>query len=266
MDERIVELAADQSGLACAECNVPMSAGERAVFCPRCRTPHHLHCWIDHGGCAKKGCKQRVSPDLLPPKEEKPIRASKAPPWVYAAAVALIALIAAGLWVNARRAADERMRTIHVMLPASVDQALWESLVEEYRPRLEAEGKAILLTFVPEIVPVMEGQTIEAGNYDQKLLIQMAAQDAPELVLLSARRIPLYISQGALSPVGDVAARIGELVDPARLSLAELDGVVYGIPLPGQDGFAAVPRTAKHHGEAKEMIEFLVTRLAQRSG
>lgn len=265
MDEKIVELGMDQGGLTCAKCDGAMDPGERAVFCPRCRTPHHLQCWIDHGGCAKKGCKQRVSPELLPPKVEEPIRASKAPSWAIAAVAALIVVIAAGLWINAKRSAEERMRTVSIMLPASVDQALWESLVEEYRPRLEADGKTILLTFVPEIVPVMEGQTIEAGNYDQKLLIQMAAGDAPELVLLPARRMPLYVGQGALAPVDPAAARLESIIDPARLAPAEVDGIAYGIPLPGQDAYVAIPRAAKHHAEAIELLVFVVSELARRA-
>lgn len=265
MDEKIIKLESGEHDLTCAKCDKAMVSGEQAVFCPRCRTPHHLQCWIDHGGCAKRGCKQRVSPELLPPKDDKPIRVSRAPAWVYALVAVLILAVGIGLWVNAKRAAEERMRTVSVMLPAAVDQALWESLMEEYRPRLESEGKTYLLTFVPELVPVMEGQTIEAGNYDQKLLIQMAAQDAPELVYLPTRRIPHYAGQGALTPVDDVATRLDSLIDPARVAAAELDGTVYGIPVPGQDAFLAIPRTAKHHDVAKDLLAFVVTELAQRA-
>jgi len=264
VEEKIVVLTLDHHDPTCAKCENVMAAGERAVFCPRCRTPHHLQCWIDHGGCSKKGCRQRVSPELLPAKVDRPIRASKAPTWVFVAALALIAALGVGLWFNATRSAEQRMRTVAVMLPASVDQSLWASLMTEYEPRLAANGKTILLTFVPEIVPVMDGQTIEAGYYDQKLLIQMAANDAPELVLLSARRLPTFVSQGALAPLDDVAERLDSIVDPARLAISELEGIAYGIPVPGQDAYLAIPRTSKHPDLAKDLLEFVVTELDRR--
>ena len=264
MDEKIVEIGPEVSGTQCALCGDALEDGARAVFCPRCKTPHHLDCWIRHGGCAKKGCRQLASSELLPPKKEEPVRASKIPAWVYGLVAALAVAIGVGLWFNARHAAAERMKTISVMLPASIDQAYWQGLMDEYNMRLAERGKSILLTFVPEIVPVMQGQTIEAGYYEQKLLIQMAAKDAPELVLLAGKRMPQYVSQGALAPVDDVAGKLSALVDPARLSLATHEGRVYGIPHPAEDAFFAIPSTARHIEEAKELLAFVIDKLASR--
>lgn len=266
MHETIVDLTPDHQPVTCAKCDESMGVGAQAVFCPRCRTPHHLQCWIDRGGCARHGCRQRVSGELLPSRIDEPIRASKLPIWVYPVAALLVIALAAGLWLNAGRSAAERARTISVMLPASVDRALWESLMDQYSRRLAADGKEVLLTFVPELVPVMDGQSIEAGYYEQKLLIQMAAHDAPELVLLASGRVPLYISKGSLVAVDDIAAELRPILDPARLSQGEFEGSAYAIPHPGQDAYFAIPSTAKHVEAAKDLLAFVVTEFARQHG
>ena len=36
------------AGAACPRCNNPIQAGEQAVLCPKCYTPHHLTCWMEN--------------------------------------------------------------------------------------------------------------------------------------------------------------------------------------------------------------------------
>ncbi len=41
------------AGKECPHCKKPISAGENAVLCPKCYTPHHKDCWTTHGNvCA----------------------------------------------------------------------------------------------------------------------------------------------------------------------------------------------------------------------
>jgi hypothetical protein len=41
----------------CPVCHVAFRAGEQAVTCPTCRTPHHADCWVYNGNhCAQMGC------------------------------------------------------------------------------------------------------------------------------------------------------------------------------------------------------------------
>lgn len=37
------------AGKECPHCKKPISAGENAVLCPKCYTPHHKDCWTTHG-------------------------------------------------------------------------------------------------------------------------------------------------------------------------------------------------------------------------
>ena len=41
------------AGKECPHCKKPIGAGENAVLCPKCYTPHHKDCWTTHGNvCA----------------------------------------------------------------------------------------------------------------------------------------------------------------------------------------------------------------------
>jgi NADH-quinone oxidoreductase subunit C len=49
------------AGTACPHCQQPITAGEPAVLCPACFTPHHATCWrANENKCAKDGTAARV--------------------------------------------------------------------------------------------------------------------------------------------------------------------------------------------------------------
>ncbi len=49
------------AGVTCPRCDKPIPAGEGAVLCPKCYSPHHASCWRDHGNaCAKDGALGRI--------------------------------------------------------------------------------------------------------------------------------------------------------------------------------------------------------------
>jgi hypothetical protein len=49
-------LATTSSKGTCQVCATPME--ERVVWCRRCRTPHHLECWVYTGMCSTFGCRE----------------------------------------------------------------------------------------------------------------------------------------------------------------------------------------------------------------
>lgn len=44
------------SARLCAICQSPLEPGEPAASCGHCRTPFHVECWQENGGCAIYGC------------------------------------------------------------------------------------------------------------------------------------------------------------------------------------------------------------------
>jgi hypothetical protein len=55
--KRDVEVvAATTSQGTCQVCATPME--DRVVWCRRCRTPHHLECWVYTGMCSTFGCRE----------------------------------------------------------------------------------------------------------------------------------------------------------------------------------------------------------------
>src|SRR5690606_73541 len=112
-----------QSEAPCIVCSRPLGAGVEVVICPRCKSPHHLACWIERGGCGKRGCRQVARRDLLPHKEQEPIRPSKIPAWAVWSVVAALLLVGAGITWSARNAMEARASTITVMVPSIDDEA-----------------------------------------------------------------------------------------------------------------------------------------------
>lgn len=49
------------AGSSCPKCDKAIGAGEGAVLCPQCFTPHHANCWRENGNsCAKDGAGARI--------------------------------------------------------------------------------------------------------------------------------------------------------------------------------------------------------------
>ncbi|MBC8489387.1 MAG: hypothetical protein H8D45_25495 [Bacteroidetes bacterium] len=40
----------------CQYCQSHVKDSEETFFCPECKTPHHVECWYENGGCAVYGC------------------------------------------------------------------------------------------------------------------------------------------------------------------------------------------------------------------
>lgn len=244
-----------RAGSPCSVCSKPLAAGDEAVFCPRCKTAHHLACWIERGGCARRGCRQVASRDLLPEKKEEPIRPSKIPRSTIWAVAACVLLVAVWLGWSARTASITRASTMTIMVPSLDDEALWVSLVKEYNENPPTD-KRLELIYTP--------YGLDGMAYDQKLVILIAARDGPEVVILEPDRFELYVQQKALAPVDDVVAALleeGVALDPDRLQQANRDGVYYGVPHPSRDAFLVCPVVTRHPGEGPRLLLEIVKRL-----
>lgn len=263
MKEEIIHVSENDTlqGVPCGECRVPLKAGDEAVVCPRCKLAHHLACWIQRGGCARHGCRQVVSPELLPPKQEKPIQVPRTPPWVIAGAIVLAVALGVGLYFNARRAALQRESSAYVLVPSLEDEVHWTQILSAYnRTPAGSENPAVLI-YTPYGIAGMD--------FEQKLLIMIAANDSPELVVLEAERLRDYAQNSALAPLNEFVAQLraqGIELDPERLAAATLDGTVYGIPHPQRDAYLVIPRAPRNPGAAHNLFPYVVQALYEASG
>lgn len=257
MREEIITLTSDdpRSASPCIVCAKPLGEAAEAVFCPRCKSAHHLACWIDKGGCGKHGCRQVAHRDLLPSKVEEPIRPSKLPAWVVWSVVLAVVLIAGGLTWSARNAMELRASTMTVMVPSLEDEELWLRIVDAYN-RDPSTPMRLELLYTPYGV---------MGNaYDQKLVVLIAARDGPEVVVLEPDRFQVYAEQQALIPLDGVLERLRErgiVLDPERLQAGRINGVLYGLPHPSREAFLVAPVTSRHSGAGEELLPVLAEHL-----
>ena len=255
----VVDAASPLAGRACLACNIAISPGQEALTCPRCRAPHHLSCWIERGGCSRRGCRQVVSASLLPPKQEEPVRASKTPAWVIWTVAAAVVFLGVGLYLNARANTIRRENTTLVMIPASDDESVWLQVAQ--RLNEAGEGKKIDLTVTPDA----DGGLL----YQQKLVVMLAARDGPEIVVLPPERFEFFVANGALTPLDDLYRALlqaGFTLDAERLKAVTIDGVIYGIPHPVRPDVIVVPVAARNPGDGVKALERLAPELYKEFG
>ncbi|MBU6286721.1 MAG: hypothetical protein KGS10_01015 [Chloroflexi bacterium] len=78
------------AGKECPHCKKGIEAGEAAVLCPKCYTPHHRDCWTSHGNvCAvdqtpanilERAARGAAPPAAAPAPEPAPVAATSAAP------------------------------------------------------------------------------------------------------------------------------------------------------------------------------------------
>lgn len=71
------------------------------------------------------------------------------------------------------------------------------------------------------------------NDLTQRIVADVAAGTQPDLALVPLNRIPNFIEQGIVQPIGDILDAEGVSVDDldeAAVSLAEVDGELYGVP------------------------------------
>lgn len=186
---------------------------------------------MENGGCARKGCRQ-VAVAVVLPEGERPRPASPPPtPWWRRPAVvaAAGAVAAVGLWLvlSAARPAGEPATILRVMTWADPQQA---QALQELAARFEAghPGVAVRLDLTPSIA------------YDQKLIILIAARDAPDVYALAPERLELFARQGALLDLTErwqqAPAELKAAPWVRRLESLRVDGRLWGLPHPFAPG------------------------------
>ena len=103
------------AGASCPKCDKAIGAGEGAVLCPKCFTPHHANCWRENGNvCAKDGAAARIleprgragapsAPAEAPAPAAAPVAAAPVPVAAVAVSAADAPLVElANPWKSAR--------------------------------------------------------------------------------------------------------------------------------------------------------------------
>lgn len=229
LKERILNVQSEDRlvNSPCTACEENLITRDQAVICPRCRSVHHLECWVDRGGCSRRGCQQVVDPRLLPPKQpEKPIERSKTPRRVIVIVAILIIAGTVGLYRNAQKSRLIRSEQIAVMVSSLEPKDLWENVVMDLNAN-ETITKRAELYYVPH----GPGGT----SYEQKYIVMTAAREAPEVIVLEYPRFDMYAEQNLLVPLDDVIqifAQRGIPLDPVELDRFTVGGKLLGLPHP----------------------------------
>lgn len=244
---------ASMANETCRCCGTPLKIGDQAVVCPRCKGVHHLACWTDKGGCSTHGCFQLADAALIANKErtyDPPAKESLA--WLPAAlTVLLIILVAVGV-IWARYKSSVSANTLTVMVPTSPDFATIERVAHQF----DASHDDVRVSAIS--IPLY---------YEEKLVVMLAAKDAPGIILLPYARLAEYVKQGVLTPLDELKTpALKTVAYGKRINNGVVDGHLYGLPHPSQPGLFAVPASAHQVAAAKEMLLLLLKELPFKPG
>lgn len=213
---------------------------------------------MENGGCARKGCRQ-VAIAVVLPESERPRPPAPSPvPWWRRPAVLVGAglgvLAAATLWLTlfGARPASAPIASVRLMTWAAPEEA--QALQEVVARFNEAHpGVEVRLDLTPYIA------------YEQKLIVLIAARDAPDIFALAPARLPLFAEQGALL---DLSARWEQAPAPlkqapwaGRLDAFRVDGRLWGLPHPFSQGALVISSQTRLPDLAWEFLRFLMERL-----
>lgn len=264
MTEREIVVTGDMPlvGAKCAYCGKELQAGDLAVVCPRCKKPHHSRCWKEKAGCATLGCPQVAEAvraektdragDRLAQAAREGVRRRRT--WLTIAAVVIaagvmIAGFGLGTFGTRREAADKRA-VITVLLPVSAESPDLTRIAEKFNR--QSRDSRVEMSIVP------------FGAYEQKLVVLLAAQDAPDVFALPPDRFELFASRGVFlrldSPDGPDQAAPGN--PPAEwLKYARVGDILYGFPHPRFGQILGIAAASKHPQAAREFLKFYFANL-----
>lgn len=219
----------EHPGKSCIYCEQAINSSDQVVVCPRCRSVHHVECWKDKGGCGKTGCPQvaqAVQGDR-PPGDGPPPPVSKRT--IIAVASGILALIL--LMVFWPKPPDPAMGRTKVVV---MGEAFYE--VSESMEKLAEDYNATSEDIYIEL------QLLPAGGMDAKLIVLIAANEAPDVMAIDEDRFAYFLSQEVLFPLGEDEA--GE--------------VIYGIPHPAQLSQMVVWGATEHPEAALEVLHYFL--------
>lgn len=243
-------------GQPCTACLQPLQAGEEVVACPRCKQLHHVSCWAERGGCARRGCPQvavairsdrpRITDDDRAKEYARPL-----PKWLPWAGVFLALFVVFGIPLLQKYVFADKRPKITVMLPQGTDEPLVQAVADAFaasHPELQVS-----------VVTAPQG-----AFYQQKLFIMIGARDAPDIFLLPYAAFAQYAAQGLYADLTEwVASRPEALaaLPPERLQRGQVDGVWYGVPHPGRALYFGVYAHSPLVGPAIELLEQIIAAL-----
>lgn len=229
MKEKLEEITIGSShaGKPCLVCADSVSAEDELVICPRCGGIHHVKCWKYKGGCGKQGCAQ-IAKAVVGPKPEgdgPPAPISKKVIFGILSAVVIIILTSI-FWPKPPDPAGDRHKI--VFMGESYYQL--ETEMTKLTDQFNAENEEIYIDL----------QLIPPGTINQKLMVLIAANEAPDVMAIEEGRYNHFVEQGALLPLGS----------------DEQDQVIYGIEHPAQLAQFVVWKTTEFPEEALEVLHY----------
>lgn len=236
MNEKLQTLnsGSDYIGKKCIRCGKELAENDQVVCCPRCHQIHHVECWKDNGGCARRGCPQ-VAKTIT---SERPKGDGPPPPMSLKQILAIVGIIvvviiATVVWPKPPDPAAGRTK-IYVLVEASLDeQSALESLVSDFNNSNE------------EIY--IELQTSVASMIENQLIVRMGAGDAPDIFSLPYDRFETMLDQiGAMYQLG------GE------------SNPIYGVQHPSQLRVLCVFVYTEHPTEAITVLRYLLSEMPQQ--
>lgn len=230
MGERIEIISSDSPhlGKACLACNKPIQAQAEMVKCPRCHTLHHADCWKQRGGCAKTGCSQ-VAKNVV---GDRPIGDGPPPPIprshiIGGIGIVILLILAMVFWPKPPDPAMGRTKVVFMTETFLDEQQILDTIVKQWNETSETI--------------YIDLQTLPVGGMEQKLVVLMAAGDAPDIFTLADNRYDVFLQQEALFPM---TTEDGE--------------TTYGIQHPARLGKLVVYSGTKHPAETLEVLDYLL--------
>lgn len=214
-------------GQTCIVCQETITKEDEVVVCPRCRTVHHVDCWKRKGGCGKTGCPQIAKAVV----GEKPEGDGPPPPvskWViFGGLGAIIAIILLSIYWP--KPPDPAMGRTKIVFLGEAYYELTQEMI----------GLANAYNETSEEIYI-DLQLLPPGSVDQKLVVLIAAGEAPDVIALADERLWYFIEQGALLELGK-----DEEGEP-----------IYAVQHPGQLTQMVIWGETLHPEEALEVLHY----------
>lgn len=217
---------ADYPEHTCIVCQQAITSADDVVACPRCRSVHHANCWKSKGGCGKTGCPQvaqavkgeRPKGDGPPPPVSKKVIIGS----ILAALAVLLLLV---LWP---KPPDPALGRTKIVVFGEAYYELSESMTE-----LAADYNATSEEIYIDL------QLLPPGTMDTKLVVLIAANEAPDVMAIDDDRFEYFKEQQVMLPLGEEAG------EP-----------IYGIQHPGQLSQLVVWHATEHPAQALEVLHY----------
>lgn len=214
---------------SCIICEKPIAPDDEVVRCPRCHSIHHEACWKNKGGCGKTGCPQIAKAVIgakpkgdgpLPPLSRKYILGG------IALAVAFILIFA--FWPKPPDPALGRDKVV------VLSEAYFElsNIMSELAEQFNADNTEIYIDL----------QLMPANAMDTKLVVLIAAGEAPDIFTLQNERFPYFLEQEVLM----------------ALEVDEDGEEVYGIEHPAQLSMFVAWRKTKHPQATLQVLHYFI--------